>query len=325
MERGSVPSLAPLPSTGADNVKLGEFKEDCKLRGMSHGSTLSYISSIRIFMQFLDARGKAVEGVDKILLKAYIDHLLNERKVAFPTLESHFSALSAFYDWLVFEEEMPSNPVLPVRKRYLRRYKGGVGLEQGERKLISVEEMARLVNSILNVRDRAVVLLLAKTGMRRGELISLDVQDVDLVKMSIKLKPTAKRSNRLLFFDEETKRILVEWLHMREQYARADCPALFVTESGGRANKNHIYGIVTKHAERVGLHNPKVERIEDHFTPHCCRHWFTTHLRRRGMPREHIQELRGDIRPDAMDIYYHLDPEDLRKSYLAYMPSLGMT
>jgi integrase/recombinase XerD len=45
---------------------------------------------------------------------------------------------------------------------------------------------------------------------------------------------------------------------------------------------------------------------------------------RAGMPREHVQELRGDARPDAIDIYYHIDPEELRKSYLAFMPKLGL-
>jgi integrase/recombinase XerD len=292
---------------------------------MSHGSILSYLSSIRIFSGFLSARGRCVGQTDKSDLKAYIDYLINDRKVSFPTLESHFSALSAFFDWLVFEEELEANPVLPVRKRYLKRYKGGGGFEAGERKLISVEDMARLVNSIVSSRDRAIVAVLAKTGVRRGELVRMDVCDIDMDRMSISLKPAAKRSNRLVFFDAETRRILFDWLQTREAYARSDCPALFVSESGGRINRNHVYDIVTKHASRLGLHNPQSLRLEDRFTPHCCRHWFTTHLRRSGMPREHVQELRGDSRPDAMDIYYHIDMEDLRLSYLTHVPRLGLT
>ena len=42
------------------------------------------------------------------------------------------------------------------------------------------------------------------------------------------------------------------------------------------------------------------------------------------MPREHVQELRGDARMEAMDIYYHIDEEELRKSYLAHIPQLGL-
>jgi integrase/recombinase XerD len=312
-------------SESAPCDRLEEFKEDCVLMGMSHGSILSYLSAIRIFLRFLSDKNKDFDQVDKTVLKAYIDYLLNERKVTYPTLKAHFSAISAFYDWLVLEDLVPANPVPTIRKRYLRRYKNGQGLETGGRKLITVEQMARLVNSILNSRDRAIVTLLAKTGVRRGELVKMDVQDVDLDGMSIKLKPTAKRTNKLVFFDDEAKQVLLEWLRMRKAYARADCQALFVTEAGGRINKNHVYDIVTRHAAHLGLHDPNSENTEDRFTPHCCRHWFTTHLRRNGMPREHVQELRGDARPDAMDIYYHIDPDDLRKSYLAHIPRLGLS
>lgn len=327
-EKGSVPPSAEEENTNFENVtrtRLEEFKEDCVLRGMSHGSILSYLSAIRIFLRFLSDKNKDFDQVDKTVLKAYIDYLLNDRKVAYPTLEAHFSAISAFYDWLVFEEHVPANPVLTVRKRYLRRYKNGQGMEAGVRKLITVEQMARLVNSILNSRGRAIVTLLAKTGVRRGELVRMDLQDIDIDAMSIRLKPTAKRTNRVVYFDEEAKQVVVEWLRMRKAYARPDSSALFVTESGGRINKNHVYEIVTRHASHLGLHDPESERPEDRFTPHCCRHWFTTHLRRNGMPREHIQELRGDVRPDAMDIYYHIDPDDLRKSYLAHIPRLGLS
>jgi integrase/recombinase XerD len=116
--------------------------------------------------------------------------------------------------------------------------------------------MATLVKSTVSARDKAIVMILAKTGVRRGELVRMDVDDVDMERMSIRLKPAAKRSNRRVFFDSETRRVLSDWLRTREAYARTDCPALFITESGGRINRNHVYDIVTKHATRVGLHNP---------------------------------------------------------------------
>ena len=54
--------------------------------------------------------------------------------------------------------------------------------------------------------------------------------------------------------------------------------------------------------------------LEERFGPHCCRHWFTTHLHRAGMPREFIQELRGDVRREAIDIYDHIGREELKKT-----------
>ena len=87
---------------------------------------------------------------------------------------------------------------------------------------------------------------------------------------------------------------------------------------------NSLYAAITKYAKRLGYHNPKSQRLEDHFGPHCFRHWFTTWLLRNGMPREYIKELRGDKRKEAIDIYHHIDKQELRKTYLACIPKLGI-
>jgi len=185
--------------------------------------------------------------------------------------------------------------------------------------------MAMLINSILNPRDKAIITLLAKTGIRRGELMNIDLDDIDWIEQSIQLKPHRKRSNCTVFFDDECARVLRRWLKARENYTvKPGCEALFVGEQGMRLKRNGVYRAVTIHAERVGLHDPKSKRANDHFSPHCCRHWFTTHLRRNNMRREFIKELRGDARNEAMDIYDHIDKKELKRAYLAAIPVLGI-
>ena len=178
--------------------------------------------------------------------------------------------------------------------------------------------MSRFVDSIFDIRDKAIALLLAKTGIRRTELINIDLDDIDWDRLSITLKPTHKRSNRVVFFDFETSVVLKKWVKRRNNVASSVCRALFVSyNTGERVARNGMYNSFVNWAETCGLHDSKSRRIEDHFTPHCCRHWFTTHLRRAGMPRDFIKELRGDKRREAMDVYYHIDKDELRKSYLA--------
>ena len=185
--------------------------------------------------------------------------------------------------------------------------------------------MANFINSIADTRDKAIALLLAKTGIRRGELISIDLDDIDWNDMSIMLKPKAKRSNRVVFFDDETAYILTKWIKKRQHIAKPDCNALFISyQTGKRLDRSGVYNSFIYWATRVSLHNPKSNKIEDHFTPHNCRHWFTTWLMRNGMPREYVKELRGDARREAIDIYYHIDREELKKSYLACIPKLGV-
>jgi integrase/recombinase XerD len=217
---------------------------------------------------------------------------------------------------------MSVNPIIPFKRRYLRKFKDNNGSES--RQIISIEQASLLVNSTLNSRDKAILVLLFKTGIRRGELCNLDLDDLDCENMMINLKLTAKRSNRLLYFDNETDEALQAWLHIREKKYSYDIDALFISSQGLRISPNEVDYIVKKHAARIGLHDPNSRRLEDRFTPHCCRHWFTTHLIRAGMPRDFVKELRGDVRHEAIDIYNHIDKKELRESYLAHIPQLGI-
>jgi len=320
-EKASDRSSLELDSLLHDDL-IEQYQEDSEIRGLSPESTRRYISSIKIYVQFLEDNGMDLLGADRNTIRKFLEYLRKVREVHQKTIENYFTGLSGFYDFLEYEGHVDKNPVHSVRKRYLRRYK-----DNGEgqmRKLISIEEMTHLINSTMDIRDKAIITLLAKTGIRRKEMITLDVDDIDWVEQSIRLKPTPKRTNRIVFFDDETAFILKRWLRARASRNGGDSNALFTNTNGGRLNRNGVYTAVTKAAERAGIHKPESDRMEDHFSPHCCRHWFTTHMRRSGMPREFIQELRGDVRKEAIDIYDHIDKKELRESYLAHIPQLGV-
>ena len=311
---------ASSPIDIADEL-IERYRKDCVRQGMAPSSVKSYVSSILIFNQYLKNHGLEPLQVDKDVLRDFLDHLLEQNLVQ-KTIKGYFTKISSFYDFLVYEDYIESNPAPAVRKRYVRSYKDN---DAGQmRKLISIKEMTMLINSTLDIRDKAVITLLAKTGIRRNELITLDIDDIDWVEQSIRLKPTAKRTNRTVFFDDETAFILKRWLRSRESRNKMKSKALFINSMGERLNRHGVYDAVTNTAKRVGIHKPNSDRMEDHFSPHCCRHWFTTHLRRAGMPREFIQELRGDVRKEAIDIYDHIDKKELRESYLAHIPQLGI-
>ncbi len=251
------------------------FLVDCDAQGMSPRSLPGYKSALKMFGLYIDLAGVDILKVDREALRGFIVHS-RERRRSQRSIELIFSVLSSFYEYLKYEGLVSSNPVLDVRKRYLRRYKdNGDG---HERQLISVEDMARMINSTMDIRDKAIITLLAKTGIRRNELISLDVSDVDFIENQIRLKPTAKRTNRTIFIDDECSFILRRWLRVREGVNRRKSTALFLSSWGLRSSRNDVYLAVTKAAERIGRHNPESDRMEDHFSPHNCRHWFTTHL-----------------------------------------------
>ena len=302
---------------------LMRFVDDCRDRNLTEESVRHYRAVASAFMRYLENRGYSVFAADRTILVEYLRQRRSEG-VDQKTLENNFTIISSLYDYLVFEGLLTVNPVTGVRKRYLRRYKDEDDVDaESPRKLISVEQMSLLINSVLNTRDKAIMTLYAKTGVRRGELIAMDVSDIDWEQQTITLKRFKKRSGRTVFFDDEASRILKRWISQRERL-QPETPALFIREKGGRLKRNGIYSMVVKYAERVGLHDSKSDKPEDHFPPHCFRHWFTTHLRRAGMDREFIKALRGDRRREAIDIYDRIDREELRKAYLAFIPQLGL-
>jgi len=286
---------------------IEKFCKDCKLRGMTKESIRRYKSSLKLYVSYFNHAN--LVNLNMQMLEEFLGHLKFGRQVKHKTIENNFSALSAFYDYLAFHGFTDRNLVLPFRKRYLRMYKKNNNYSP--RKLLTIEEMSQLVNSILDPRDKAIALVLAKTGVRRGEMLKIDVDDINWDNYSIMLKIAAKRSNRTVFFDDECAFVLKRWLKVSYQTLN-------------RLSRNGAYQAIVKYATRLGFHNSDSPRLEDHFGPHCFRHWFTTYLLRNGMPREYVKELRGDERKEAIDIYHHIDHEDMRKKYLVYIPKLGI-
>ena len=318
-------SSAGADEGGVDNENLiDEFVMDANLRGLSERTLETYRSNLGYFFEWLDGDPRTVDKQD---LRKFLYHLRNEREgrggseeLAQSTLNSYFSAMNTFYKSLQYNDRIEENLIPEFRDRYLDIDDGGSG---SKRQLISVEEMSMLVHGTLDPRNRAIIVLFAKTGIRRDELIQIDLDHIDWEDQSIRLRPTKKRTNTLVFFDGECFRVLDRWLRARGT-EESSTDALFTNQYGGRLKRHGVSQAVKTSAESVGLHDPDSKDDQNRFTPHCCRHWFTTHLRRAGMRREFIKELRGDTRGDAIDIYDHIDREELRESYIAHIPTLGI-
>ena len=239
---GKLMSQQLLTGVPAPQRLLDLFVEDCRDRQLTEETIRRYQSSIKQYLMYLEQRGISLLKADKHFLHDFIRERRSQRVVQ-KTLENDITGITGFYEYLVFEDYMEKNPVPGVRKRYLRRYKEeNDGDVESPRKLLTVEEMSLLINSVIDTRDKAIMTLLAKTGVRRGELIAMDVDDVNWVQQSITLKRNRfkKRSGRIVFFDDEMARLLKRWLSQRERL-NSQIGALFVGEHGERLKSCLLY------------------------------------------------------------------------------------
>ena len=118
---------------------LEMFCEDCRLRGMTEESIRRYRSSLRIFLTFLRREGTSIDRINVQALRGFLQHIKFERGAKHKTVENYFSAISAFYDYLVFEGLISMNIIRPFRRRYLSDTKMTMMIL--ERRLLTVEEM----------------------------------------------------------------------------------------------------------------------------------------------------------------------------------------
>ena len=241
------------------------------------------------------------------------------------SIRKHINNLSSFFNYLEMEEYIKRSPVIRFRLKYMRPYlKSHQGRMSNTRQLIPLDDMRKLIRFCLDPRDKAILLVLAKTGIRAGELLTIEVDDINWKDWSIKLKENNKRTNLIVFFDKETEETLRRWIKIREISVNDGENILFITNYGKKMSHATLNKIVQKYAEVLGFHNPNNYNLEARFSSHCLRHLFTTVLRKAGMPREYVMELRGDTRSDTMDIYYHISTAELREAYLKYMPTFGV-
>jgi integrase/recombinase XerD len=121
---------------------------------------------------------------------------------------------------------------MSMRKRYLRVYK-----QSDESQMRRISPLIKLPAGKFNpdAQDKAIILLLFKTGIRCNELLSLDTQDVDIKEKTTRLKPTAKRSNRIVYFDEGAAEVLMRWLKARESRNKNGSSAIFLSHREQRS------------------------------------------------------------------------------------------
>ncbi len=303
---------------------IRDFAEDCRSRGMTDHSIATYKCNITKFLEFVGDPLK----VDTIILRNFLNYLRNDmiykrgkvkkKGVCNQTLHAYFSAVASYFDYLLYTKQLSNNPVPPFRRRYLARNKKQFNGENS-RQLITLEQVKQLVNLKMPIQEKAILIILCKTGVRRGELLSMDLTDLNLKKGEIILKPKAKRTNRLVFFDEEAAQVLKAYLKWRAPLAKSG--ALFIFPTGSRIHKDEPNRIIAKYGCKLGFHDPRGQ-LNTRASPHCLRHFFTTILRRNNMRREFIQELRGDKRKETIDIYDHIDLSELREAYDKAVPKL---
>lgn len=274
-------------------------------KGYSRNTIDAYRNDLFQFARFLERQGVGDWGqVTQDHLIAFIMDM-REREYSSSTVARKVAAVRAFLGFLVSENVLSENPSAnldspSVTKRLPRP--------------ISPEDIQRLLaapdteKSPRGLRDKALLELLYATGMRVTEVVSLEVNDVNLASSTVRCLGKGAKE-RIIPIYPRARIALEEYLEKGRQALIKDPEekALFVNHRGHQLTRQGLWLIIKRYVKQVG--------ISELVTPHTLRHSFATHMLDGGADLRNVQKLLGHANISTTQVYTQVSSKHLRDVY----------
>jgi integrase/recombinase XerD len=257
-------------------------------------------ASIRLFLELYRRAGKKdLSEMERADLEAFIEHL-QDCGLKISTVRTKLACLIAFLHFLI-EQDIISGSVLrrPIKLK----------LPEVLPRAMHPADVKKLLSVIDDIRDRALILLLLRTGMRIGEALGLRLNDLDMRDRKVHLFQGEKNSmGRVVYLSDDVLLALKHWLRQREQnrefvfYGHGNKPVCYST---GRSR-------FVKYLQKAGLE-------QKGYTVHCLRHTFASELLNAGMRLECLQQLMGHQDIEVTRRYARLTDTTREEEYFRAM------
>ncbi|PKQ18862.1 MAG: recombinase XerC [Actinobacteria bacterium HGW-Actinobacteria-8] len=244
-------------------------------------------------------------GVQLADIRSWLAHMAEDGKSR-STLARRGAAIRTFFAWAHRTGLIDHNPALRLASaRPASTLPNVLGVDDMGL-LLDVAQVRADSGDPLDVRDWAMAELLYATGIRVGELTGVDVADVDLAELTVRVVGKGDKE-RVVPFGIPAMRALVAWLDVgRAVCAHSDARALFVGRRGGRVDQRQVRDVIHTLARLAGV--PDI-------APHALRHTAATHLLQGGSDLRTVQEVLGHASLTTTQRYTHVTADRLRSAY----------
>ena len=247
-------------------------------------------STIRVYFGFIAdfvdyLKNKDFKTLVNRDVELFIEDVFVARKMSISSQRQFISAVKSFADFYPECSINPEGLIRPSKSRYLPT-------------VLSQEEVVDLIRSSKNLKHRAVITMIYSSGLRVGELIDLELRNINIDRKQIFVKNGKGRKDRYVMLANT-------FMPLLRNYVMTYRPEKYFVE-GPKGEKYSASSI------RKFLHNyAKRANITKRVTPHTLRHSYATHLLENGIGLRHIQELLGHSKPETTMIYTHVAKKDL--------------
>jgi integrase/recombinase XerD len=277
-----------------------QYLGDLRRRNCRPNTIRNNFQSISLFLHFLKNRGRNnLETITREEFSAFIEHQ-QDRGLKPRSVSTRLRALNAFFHYLI-EREVIHPDVLKRRMR--------IKVPDSLPRAIEPEDVKALLAVIETTRDRAMILVLLRTGMRIGELLHTTVADLNLREKRIEIVEAQKnRVGRVVYMSDDALRALRNWLPCRNPHHHA----VFYGHRGHPLCYEAARARFTRYLEKAGLSHKG-------YTLHCLRHTFASELLNAGMRLECLQQLLGHSSIEMTRRYARLTDNTRKEEYFRAM------
>ncbi|MCY4368499.1 MAG: tyrosine recombinase XerD [bacterium] len=273
-------------------------------RGLSQNTISAYRRDLGGYLAFLGEQDPSPGMVDGFLAS------LHEEGMRSTTIARKLAAVRGFHRFLVGEGLSDEDPT-----RFTETPRTRMGLP----KALDVDETIRLVeappgDTNLGKRDRAMLETLYGAAVRVSELVELDLPEVDLDTRTAIVRGKGNKQ-RMVPLGRPAVAAIRTYLPVRLQLCRSreDPGAVFLNARGARLTRQGVFGIVRKHALRVGIPASRI-------SPHVLRHSAATHMVEGGADLRTVQEILGHASVSTTQVYTRMSLQHLHEVYVEAHP-----
>ena len=297
------------------------------IKGQSQLTISEYALDLRMFLRFIklmrldmpistdlntiDIRDVDVDFVRSIQTSEIFDFLsylamdrplnpdssMSDRGVSASTRARKLSAIKSFYKYLtVRTKQLQENPVADLEYPKLRK---------SLPKYLTMEQSAALLRSVSGqneVRDYAILMLFLNCGIRRSELVGLNISDVYEDRIRVVGKGNKER---FVYFGSPCRKAIDAYMQVRNEKVLTDNRALFASRNGNRISVSAVHRLVEKALKQAGLDSTQ-------FSAHKLRHTAATMMLSGGVDVKTVQEVLGHENVNTTQIYTHIESTELK-------------
>ena len=296
---------------------ISMFQTHLQTIDLSESTIQAYTSDLGQFIAWVKRNGGkdfAPEQVFPSEVQQYREYLQHQRGNKPASIARQIASLSHFFQWAVEQGLCATNPTAQIKVPRMQRLAPRWLTKSEQRALLRVVERDLFFpyvfysqRRITRRRDAAIVVLLLHTGLRVGELTSLQMQAVDLKERSgwIEVRAGKGRKTRIVPLNAVARRALQAWLQVRPEVSEGHVFIVVERSHHGPLSSRSVQRAIRRYGELAGL--PKL-------TPHMLRHTFAKNLVEAGVSLEKVAALLGHSNLNTTRIYITPSSEDLRQA-----------